>query len=155
VGRHDPHRPFLATNGRVADTVVNSIRTMNVRWRRMQARPLTLVAGEELKKRFVKAHGHFLPREPKDFTNFLELIVNSGVNEFDKRSFAKFLEAILPLSTRTRAKPREVQRAVASAVLLTTYIIQGCQRAQNHWALFEAWIVMAAHIAAVSGRNKT
>ncbi len=155
VGKHRPHKPFLVTNGKVADTVVNSIHAMNLVWRRMKAKPLALIAGKELVKRFVRAHGQFLPREPKDFTKFLELIVDSGVNQFDKHNFATFLESLLPLSTPTRAKPRDVQRSVASAVLFTTYIIQGCQRAENHWGVFEAWTVMAAYIAAVSGRNKT
>jgi hypothetical protein len=155
VGKHKPHKPFLVTNGRVADTVLNSIHSMNVKWRGMHAKPLTLIAGKELVKRFVRAHGQFLPKEPKDFTKFLELIVDSGVNQFDKHRFAKFLESVLPLSTPTRASARDVQRSVASAVLFTTYIVQGCQRVQNQWGVFEAWTVMAAYAAAVGGRNKT
>jgi hypothetical protein len=151
--RRQSHRPFLVTNGRVADTVINSIRSQNRAWSRMQAKPLVLVAGKELLRRFVRAHGQFLPRDPKDFTKFLELIVNSGVNQFDKKNFAIFLESILPLSATKRVKPRDVQRAIASAVLFTTYIIQGCQRAENHWAIFEAWTVMAGYTAAVAGRS--
>jgi hypothetical protein len=155
LGRHRSHKSFLVTNGRVADTVIAAIHSENRAWARMGARPLALIAGKELLRRFVRAHGQFLPRDPKDFTKFLELIVNSGVNQFDKKSFATFLESILPFSAPTRVKPRDVQRAIASAVLFTTYIIQGCQRVENHWAIFEAWTVMAGYTAAVAGRNKT
>ena len=155
VGRRQLHKPFLVTNGRVAHTVINAIQSCNRAWSKMKAKPLTLIAGDELAKRFVKAHGQFLPKDPKDFRKFLQLIVDSGTDQFDKKNFASFLESILPLSSHARAKPREVQRSVASAVLFTTYIIQGCQRVQNNWAIFEAWTLMAAYIAAVAGRNKT
>ncbi len=147
-------KPFLVTNGRVADTVINAIKASNLAWARNAAGPLTLVAGDELTTRFVKAHGQFLPRETKDFTKFLDLIVNSGAAQFDKRRFASFLEAILQIRSSKRPRPRDVQRAIASAVLLTTYIVQGCERVANHWAIFEAWTVMASYIAAVTSRHK-
>jgi hypothetical protein len=155
VGRRQSHKSFLVTNGRVAETVINAIQSSNRVWSRMKAKPLTLVAGNELAKRFVKAHGHFLPRNPKDFQKFLQLIVDSGASQFDKTNFAAFLESILPLSDSTKTKPRDVQRSIASAVLFTTYIIQGCQRVQNNWAIFEAWTLMGAYVAAVAGRNRT
>jgi hypothetical protein len=155
VGRHQSHKPFLVTNGRVTDTVINSIRSSNRAWSQMKAKPLTLIAGDELARRFVMAHGHFLPRDPKDFRKFLQLIVDSGTDQFDKKNFSSFLESILPLSNPRRAQPREVQRSIASAVLFTTYIIQSCQRVENHWAVFEAWTLMAAYTAAVAGRNNT
>lgn len=155
VGRHRFHKPFLVTNGRVADTVINSIRSSNRAWARMKAKPLTLIAGEELRKRFVATHGQFLPKDPKDFRKFLQLIVDSGVTPFDKRSFASFLESILPLGDSKRANPRDVQRSVASAVLFTTYIVQGCERAENHWAIFEAWTMMASYAVATANKNTT
>jgi hypothetical protein len=101
----------------------------------------------------VMAHGQFLPRDPKDFTKFLQLIVDSGPTQFEKAKFASFLESILPFSDSKRAKPRDVQRSLASAVLFTTYIIQGCQRVENHWAIFEAWTMMAAYTVATAART--
>jgi len=155
TGRHRTHKSFLVTNGRAADTVINAIRSSNRAWSRMKAKPLTFIAGDELARRFMMAHGQFLPRDPKDFRKFLQLVVDSGTDQFDKKNFASFLESILPLLNPTRAKPREVQRSIASAVLFTTYIIQGCQRVQNNWAIFEAWTTMAAYVAAAAGRNRT
>jgi len=155
IGSRSLHKPFLVTNGGVADTVINAIRSANRAWSRMGAKPLTLIAGDELVGRFVRAHGSFLPRDPQNFTKFLELVVNSGAGQFDKKNFASFLESILPLGTGARVPPREVQRSIASSVLLATYVMQGCQRVENHWAVFEAWTLTAAYIAAAAIRNKT
>jgi hypothetical protein len=149
------HHPFLVTNGSVADTVINSIRSANKAWSRTHANALRLIAGNELRDRFVRAHGRFLPRDPNDFRTFLELVVEGGARQLQKQKFSSFLESILALESGDRSPHREVQRSIASAVLLTTYLIQGCQRAKNHWAVFEAWTVMAAYAAAVALRNKT
>ena len=45
--------------------------------------------------------------------------------------------------------------AAASAVLLTSYIVHGCEREQNHWAVFEAWIVTASYILAAASKHRT
>jgi hypothetical protein len=39
------HHPFLVTNGSVADTVINSIRSANKAWSRTHANALRLIAG--------------------------------------------------------------------------------------------------------------
>lgn len=148
------HKSFLVTNGRVADPVINAIRSANEAWARNHAGPLTLIAGDELAGRFVKAHGRFLPHETKDFTRFLELVVNSGAGQLDKRNFSLFLESVLPIDSGTRLKPLDIQRAVASAVLFTTYVLQGCERVANHWAIFEGWTMMSVYIVAVTSRHK-
>jgi hypothetical protein len=147
------HKSFLVTNGTVADPVLRAIHSANGAWAKVKAGPLTLIAGNELLTRFVKAHGRFLPRETKDFTKFLELIVNSGTAQFDKRRFASFLESILYGDLKVGVSARDVQRAICSTVLLTTYIIQGCQNASNHWGVFEAWTVMAAYIGSVASKH--
>src|SRR5260370_34306100 len=82
TGRHRTHRPFLVPNGRAADTVINAIRSSNRAWSRMKAKPLTFIAGDELARRFMMAHGKCLPRDPKDFRKFLKLDVNSGADQF-------------------------------------------------------------------------
>ena len=148
------HESILVTNGTVADTVLSAINSANRAWARVNAGPLRLVAGSELLDRFVKVHGRFLPRDPKDFRQFLELVVDSGASQFDKQKFASFLESILPMEVSRNVAPREAQRAIASAVLLTTYIIQGCERVENHWAIFEAWTMIAAYIGAVATKYK-
>lgn len=150
------HRPYLVTNGAVSDTVLNRIESTNRVWKRYNPKPLRLIQSGELIARFVRAHGSFLPRETKDFSRFLELIVNGGRGPFDKERFAAFLESIVPIRlSTTRIAPRDVGRSASSAVLLTSYVVQGSEREQNHWAVFEAWIVTASYILAAASKHRT
>jgi len=106
-----------------------------------------------LVSRFVKAHGSYLPHDPTEFSAFLDLVVRGGKDPFAKADFAKFLESLLPLRTKTRPKFKDIERSLASAVLLTTYITQGCERENNHWALFEAWVTTGSCILALAQRH--
>jgi hypothetical protein len=144
------HLPFFVTNGTVADPVLSAIPAANHFWRKSGAKPLTLLARDELVSRFVKAHGSYLPSDPANFGVFLDLVVKSGRDPFPKSSFARFLESILPFRDKPRPKNKDIERALASAVLLTTYVTQGCVRESNHWALFEAWTVAASYILGVA-----
>jgi hypothetical protein len=147
------HRPFFVTNGTVADPVLSAISADNRFWMKSGAKPLTLVARAELVSRFVKAHGSYLPSDPANFGVFLDLVVKSGRDPFPKGRFSRFLESILPLGEKPRPKHKDVERAISSAVLLTTYVTQGCVREDNHWALFEAWITTASYILAIAERH--
>ena len=55
------HRPYFVTNGTVADPVLSAIVSANRFWVRNGAKPLQLVAQDELVSRFVKAHGTTFP----------------------------------------------------------------------------------------------
>jgi hypothetical protein len=147
------HRPYFVTNGRIGETVLNRIETANKVWRRHNPRALQAVQGHELVSRFIKAHGSFLPRETEAFSNLLELIVNSGAGPFDKARFSEFLESTLRLSGAS-ITPRDAGRSITNAVLLTSYIVQNCERAGNHWALFEAWVVTASYILAMASKYR-
>jgi hypothetical protein len=145
------HHSFLVTNGRIGETVLNRIEAANKIWKKYNPKPLQAVQGHELVSRFVKAHSSFLPRETEAFSKFLELIVNSGRGPFDKAQFSEFLESTLRFND-PNMKPRDAGRSIASAVLLTSYIVQNCESAANHWALFEAWVVTASYILAMAAK---
>ncbi len=149
------HRPYLVTNGVVSDTVLNRIESTNKVWKKYNPNPLRLIQSAELITRFVNVHGSFLPRETKDFSSFLELIVNAGRGPFDKARFSSFLESIVPVRPSKPVVPRDVGRSASSAVLLTSYIVQGCEREQNYWAVFEAWITSASYILAAASKHGT
>ena len=151
VQSRQSHRSFLVTNGPVADTVLNRIEASNRVWKKHNPKPLRLIQGSELVSRFVKAHGSFLPKRPEDFRNFLTCIVSAGVGPFNKAQFATFLETVLPL--KGRVSPLDGGRSLSSAVLLTSYIVQGCERAANHWAVFECWIMMASYVLAMAAKH--
>jgi hypothetical protein len=150
-----PHKPYLVTNGSVADSVLQRIESNNKVWRKYNPNPLQLIHGSELVTRFVKAHGSFLPRETKDFSRLLELIVNAGPGPFDKERFSSFLESVLPIRDAQRVSPRDVGRSISSAILLTSYIVQGCEREKNYWAVFEAWVVVGSYILGTAAKHRT
>lgn len=126
------HAPFLVTNGTVSDPVLDALKSANRDWARNRSGPLKLVEGPELVSRFVRAHGRFLPQDPKEFNRLLELIVGSGQSPLDKNKFAKFLESILPIKNDRDLPGRFIQRSVASAALPTSYVTQGYERKENH-----------------------
>ncbi|MGD0293741.1 MAG: hypothetical protein ABSB30_07785 [Terracidiphilus sp.] len=148
-----PHQPFLVTNGIVADTVITRIDSANKIWKKHNPKALRLIQGNELISRFVKAHGSFMPRHPKQFGKFLELIAGAGRDPFDKEKFSSFLESILTIEGKGIVSGREAARLISSAVLLTSIIVQGCEREDNHWAVFEAWTVTASYILAIASKN--
>jgi hypothetical protein len=142
------HTSFLVTNGTAADTVINAIKSENKSWRRRRCGQLQLITSNELVARFVKAHGRYLPNTPENFALFVDLLGKTGTAPLDKEMFSTFLETVLPLNLK-RPVFREIQRAIASAVLLTTYIVQRSEHARNHWAIFEAWVMLGAYILAL------
>jgi hypothetical protein len=148
-----PHRAYLVTNGPIADTVLDRIESANKVWRKHNPNPLRPIQQSELIARFVKAHGSFLPREATEFSSFLGLIGKAGAGQFDKQGLSSFLESVLRLRTSKHVRPLDVTRSISSAVLLTSYVVQGCERQENHWATFEAWIVAASYILAAASKQ--
>jgi hypothetical protein len=144
------HRPFLVTNGSVSDTVLSAVRSANSAWKHRKHPSLRLITGSELVARFVASHGSYLPREPRNFKLFLELALESGKSPLDKAKFARFLESVLPLRTTHAPAMREIHRAIASAALLSSYILQSCELEKNWWANFEGWTLTGSYCLALS-----
>ena len=144
------HRSYFVTNGTVADPVLDAMESANRAWVRFGAKKLRLIAKDELISRFVKAHGNYLPRDPDDFRRLLDLIARDGREPFAKGEYAHFIESILPIGTSARPTNKDVGRVLSSAVLLTTYAAQHCERENNHWALFEAWVMAASYVLSIA-----
>jgi hypothetical protein len=148
------HRAYLVTNGSVSDPVLSALKSANLSWKRRKYPPLSLINGKELTARFLKVHGSYLPSEPKNFKLFLELVLESGKSPLDKQKLAYFLESVLPIRSSSAQRGREMQRAIASAALLSSYILQSCENDKNWWALFEGWIVTGSHFLAVAAKYR-
>jgi hypothetical protein len=146
------HRPYLVTNGSVADPVLSAIKSANRHWVRSKAKGLTLIAGDQLVSRFVKSHGSYLPSKPNDFRMLLDLIARGGPDPFSKSDYARFLDTLLPSSGTHRLSHKDLGRLSSSIVLLTTYIVQGCEQAQNHWSAFEAWVMAGSYVLGLAQR---
>jgi len=136
---------YLVTNGELKDPVLEQVRVANVSWeKRGVANKLLVIQKGELLERFRAAHGAYLPRELADFRTFLELILRPGTFVAQKSRAAQLLEDVLSIPVE-RSK-LDVGRAAASAVLLTAYITSAPERAENHWASFEYWVLAGAYI---------
>lgn len=142
------HIPLFVTNGNINDAVKNAVRVANKGWTRHGAKALNIVSGPQLRSRFLKAHGRFLPREPLHFKRFLELYISDGRAPLDKAKLSIFLEKLLPFE-ETKLAAREAQRASASSVLFTGYCLRPAEQEQNHWALFEGWVICASYVTAL------
>lgn len=144
--------PYLVTNGRLSEPVIAEVANLNRSNRRRRLKPLNVVVGSDLAARFVKCHGQFLPREPADFEAFLRLFLADGRDVLAKRRFAQFLEA--QLDPRVLKTASDTARAIASTVVLAAYALSAYQRAENHFAVFEGWVLVAAAIARLAERKR-
>ena len=67
------HEPFLVTNGRIEDVVLDYINTANIGWSKRIGLPFPLRTIEKsaLVRQFTDLHGTFLPKETTDFQALL------------------------------------------------------------------------------------
>jgi hypothetical protein len=144
--------PFLVTNGRLYEPVVAEISALNRSNSRRRLESLQVVVGTDLVARFVKCHGQFLPREPQDFEAFLRLFLADGADILPKGRFSRFLAA--QLAPNQLKKRTDAVRAIASTVVLAAYALSAYQRAENHFALFEGWVLVTAAIARLAEAKK-
>jgi len=147
IGKVTKFTPYLVTNGELTDPVLEQVRVANVSWEgRGISNELRVVQKGELLDRFHSSHGAYLPRELSDFRTFLELLLRDGAFVADKPKAAQLLEGILPSVAKKTPGTLDIGRAAASAVLLTGYISRSAQSAENHWTVFEYWVIAASYI---------
>jgi hypothetical protein len=147
------HEPFLVTNGRVEDAVLDYINTANIGWsRRKFPFPLGTIEKSNLVRQFTELHGTFLPKETRDFQALLSLILRDGRSPLDKPAFAAFIEGTLGLEADSLPNKRDGARAITSCLLLTSYILGTSVAVSNHWAQFEAWTMVSSYILCLASR---
>ena len=82
----------------------------------------------------------------------MELILRDGSFVADKPKAAQLFEDVLSLPA---GRPHlDVARAAASAVLLTAYVTRAAEKAGNHWACFEYWVLAAAYILRLAEQHQ-
>lgn len=136
-----PDRAYLVTNGVLTPQVRDRIQQMNTGNAALQLPKLEPVEREHLLGRFIAAHGAYLPQSLPDIRTLLELHYCDAASVFPVRSFAIYLNGILPLPPQEVSVP-ERRRAVASAALLTAYAADGWTRADNHLSIAQAWLTL-------------
>ncbi|HEV2350393.1 MAG TPA: hypothetical protein VG028_11165 [Terriglobia bacterium] len=148
------HLPFLVTNGEVNAPALEAIQSANRSWSQRRFKPLTVIDKGQLLSRFKELHGSFLPKEPIDFRLFLELFLRDGKEPIQKEKISHFLETILPFEATGSIHGREVGRAIASCVLLASYVLRASETSDNHWAVFEGWTLAGCYVLASATKHR-
>jgi hypothetical protein len=147
------HRAYLVNNGLLKDTVRREIHDRNRVYRNKGLPTLNLILKGDLLKDFVEIHGRFLPTEPADFRRFLELYLSDGVGLLPAQQFSNFLLSVLPLGGKAMKK-LEMERALASALILAGYVLSPYAEKRNSISLINGWVILAAHVLAVASKAR-
>lgn len=147
------HRAYLVTNGNVTDPVrtqINDRNEDNVRKERQYAH-LSVIAKDALLKDFIDAQGKFVPRELPDMRSFLELYLDSGTGMLPKEKLFTVLgNAVF---SNGRGAPADARDAVTSSLVIVSYLMNAFEQAENHYAMAEGWIILAACLARYVSKN--
>lgn len=146
IDKNIEHKSFLVFNGNLTDEVriqIDQINEDNIRKRRNYSY-LDIIDIESLLKDFIEAQGKFMPKEVEDFDLFLQLHLADGCDFLNKETLFTFLKKAI-LDTNLKQKS-DINHCIISSVIITSYILKPFQEKENHYALFEAWIVLCASI---------
>ena len=137
---------YLVCNGDVTDEVRIQINQRNEDNRRKgrEYSYLNIITLHKLLEYFVDAQRGFLPNTLEEFDAFLRLHLSDGRDFLDKAALSRFLTGSVLIPDATTNSDRI--HAVSSSVVLLGHLLKPYQEAQNHFALFEAWGLLAAAI---------
>ena len=152
IDANEPRIPHLVTNGEISGDALESIQRFSEEWEKDGARPLEVVSKRALLKRFLDAHGKYLPNSLNDFRTFVELYVGVFEDRLPREKFARFLEAVIVEPTRGK-RPKQIARALAGLAILSGYVLEQYERAGNHLSAVEGWTITASVILHVAERE--
>ena len=144
------HRSYLVCNGEITDEVriqISQINEDNERKQR-QYSYLDVITFPKLLGIFVDAQREFLPNSIEDFDAFRRIQLSDGRDFIDKAALAQFLTGSVLISSAKRNSDRI--HAISSSVVLLGHLLKPYQEKENHFALFEAWGLLAALIVKYS-----
>ena len=146
IGKKVNHNSFLVTNGEISDEVrtrISDFNDDNIAKNRKWSY-LDVITKNSLLQDFVDAQGEFIPKEPKDFELYLNFFLADGTDFLKKEKFFKlFNESVF---TSINNMKSNLINAIGSSLILCSYSLKNFQDKQNHYALFEAWIILSALI---------
>ena len=144
------HRSYLVCNGEITDEVriqISQINEDNERKQR-QYSYLDVITFPKLLGIFVDAQREFLPNSIEDFDAFRRIQLSDGRDFIDKAALAQFLMGSVLVENAKRDSDRI--HAISSSVVLLGHLLKPYQEKENHFALFEAWGLLAALIVKYS-----
>lgn len=146
INKTEMHKSFLVFNGNLTDEVriqIDQINEDNIRKNRNYSY-LDIIDVQSLLKDFIEAQGKFMPEEVEEFSLFLKLHLADGRDFLDKETLSAFLNSAI-LNTSLKRKS-DIYHCIVSSVIVTSYILNPFQEKENHYALFEAWIVLCGSL---------
>lgn len=146
VPRDAGHHSYLVCNGEITDEVrlqISQINEDNERKQR-QYSYLDVITFPQLLEIFVDAQREFLPNSIEDLDAFLRLYLSDGRDFIDKAALSQFFTGSVLISNAKRDSDRI--HAISSSVILISHLLKPYQEKENHFALFEAWGLLAALI---------
>lgn len=157
VPKGSEYKSYLVCNGEINDGVrfrITQINEDNVQKRRGYSY-LNVMTSGQLLEIFVEAQQVILPGNLEGFEAFRKLQLSDGADFIDKDALSGFLTKYA-LSTDIKGKSNLIN-AVSSSVVLLSHLLKPHQDKENHFALFEAWGLLAASIVnfAMSQNLKT
>ena len=140
------YKSYLVCNGEINDEVrfrITQINEDNVRKQRNYSY-LNVITSGQLFEVFIEAQKGFLPGNLEGFEAFRRLQLSDGADFIDKDALSCFLTKYA-LSAKIKGKSNRIN-AVSSSVVLLSHLLKPHQDKENHFALFEAWGLLAASI---------
>ncbi|NVM28581.1 MAG: hypothetical protein HWN65_07035 [Candidatus Helarchaeota archaeon] len=147
-------KAFLVTNGIIDQEVKTQIRERNLDKRRIDLKypSLEIIEKDQLLVKFNKTQGNFLPIKLNNFYSLLSFYLDEGDAFLPKEKYFDFFnETIFSEISGSRGKKRS---AIASSIIIGSYLLNSFQRKENYFALFEAWTSLAACVLRFSYRTK-
>lgn len=154
VDRQKQHKSFLVTNGVIKDEVRLQIRDINEdnRTKNRNYSYLSFKDRDELLGDFIDAQKKFLPAEISDVKLYLELFLSNGRDLFPREKYFYFLTNTLFTAENAKQKAN-LKNAIGSSVIVTAYLLNNFQTAQNYTAIIEAWILLYASLIQYAKKN--
>lgn len=152
IDRTKPWASYLVTNGRISDEVRTLVYQENED-NKLQNRnysPLHLIERDELLSYFIEAQSAILPQEFSEdkglyeFQKLLQLLLSDGCDLLNKELLFDFIKGTFTKNLKGRkSNPSNV---IGSSIILFAYLLKPFQLANNYFAMFEAWTMLAAYI---------
>ena len=140
--------PYLVTNGELKEPVKDEVRARSEGTGGHGYRRLGFITRDNLLRRFLDVHANFFPFAPADFERFLRLYLADKRSFLRKEEFGEFLSSLL--ATGSEMEGIQVRRAMAAVAVLANYILSGYQKAGNHLAAAEGWMLVFAHVLRIA-----
>ncbi len=86
-----------------------------------------------------------MPADIGDLGQFLDIMRSDGRDFLDKEALFGFLHTTF-FNAEAGGRDSDKSHAVKSSAVVLAYLLAPYQRAENHYAVFEAWIVLASTI---------